>query len=214
MTQAMIFVTVLLTGVGCGIGYGSISTPFLITRMVGEQRGAKECIQASGLFLIGKLCMLSALGLLSALLGGVVLTSIQSLYPNVTKWMFRALLFCTAALLLYHTLHKPSCGQCQSCKTNLAGKLLTASYPLAGAVYAAIPCAPLVLALGCAASMKPVAATALLVGFGLANSLVPLLLYAPLTGAVVKRLREQAPGLMKWIRCAAAVVLLALTLVV
>ena len=128
--------------------------------------------------------------------------------------MFRALLFCTAALLLYHTLHKPSCGQCQSCKTNLAGKLLTASYPLAGAVYAAIPCAPLVLALGYAASMKPVAAAALLVGFGLANSLVPLLLYAPLTGAVVKRLREQAPGLMKWIRCAAAVVLLALTLVV
>lgn len=67
MTQAMIFSTVLLTGAGCGVGCGSISTPFLISRMVGEQRGTKECMQASGLFLIGKLCMLSVLGLLSSL---------------------------------------------------------------------------------------------------------------------------------------------------
>lgn len=214
MTQAMIFSTVLLTGIGCGVGCGSISTPFLISRMVGEQRGAKECVQASGLFLIGKLCMLSVLGLLSSLLGGVILTNIQSLYPNVTKWIFRALLACTAALLLYHTLHRPSCGQCRSCRTDLAGKLLTVSYPLAGAVYAAIPCAPLVLALGYAASMRPAAAVALLTGFGLANSAIPLLLYAPLTGAVVKRLMDQAPGLTKYLRCGAAIVLLILIFVV
>ena len=214
MTPAMIFSTVLLTGAGCGVGCGSISTPFLIARMVGEQRGTKECVQASGLFLIGKLCMLSVLGLLSAFLGGTVLAGLQSFYPNITKWVFRALLACTAGLLLYHTLHKPSCGQCRSCKTNLTGKLLTVSYPLAGAVYAAIPCAPLVLALGYAASMKPAAAAVLLAGFGLANSAVPLLLYAPLTGAVIKRLREQAPGMFKWLRCAAAIVLLALIFLV
>ena len=72
----------------------------------------------------------------------------------------------------------------------------------------------MVLALGYAASMKPVAAVALLTGFGLANSAVPLLLYVPLTGAVVKRLKEQAPGLVKYLRCGAAIVLLALTFVV
>lgn len=214
MTLTMIFSSVLLTGIGCGIGCGSISTPFLLSRMVGEQLDSKNCIRVSLLFLMGKTAMLALLGLLSALIGGTVLTCVQSIYPNVTKWIFRLLLICTAALLLFRTLRKPECGHCKSCAADKSSRLLTLSYPLTGAIYAAIPCTPLVLALTYAATMKPVMAVLLLVGFGLVNSAIPVLLYAPLTGVIVKKIREEIPQLMKYVQFAAVVALLALCVVI
>lgn len=150
------------------------------------------------------------LGILSALIGGAVLTCLQSIYPNITKTLFRILLVCTAALLFFYIFRKPGCEHCKSCATNRYDRLITLSYPLTGAVYAAIPCAPLVLALTYAATMKPVMAVLLLVGFGVANSVVPVFLYAPLTGVIVKKIRSEAPNLIKYVQFAAIIVLLIL----
>ncbi len=162
--------------------------------------------------MLGKLCTLAILGGLSAWLGSTVLTKVQDIYPNVTKWVFRALLAGTGSLILFRLLHKPSCEHCKSCKTDRTGKILSVSYPLAGAVYAAIPCAPLVLALGYAATMAPIPAIMLMVGFGIANSFVPMLLYASLTGVVIRKLKEEAPGIIKYIQYAAVAVLLILAI--
>lgn len=210
MTLTVIFSSVLLTGLGCSVGCGSISTPFLLSRMVGENRDPKSCIRVSLLFLLGKMGMLAFLGILSALIGGTVLTCLQSFYPSITKWIFRILVVCTAVLLLFGIVRKPGCEHCKSCAVNRTSCFLTLSYPLAGAVYAAIPCAPLVLALTYAATMKPVMAIFLLMGFGLANSVVPVLLYAPLTGMIIKRMRAEAPDFMKYVQLAAIMVLLIL----
>ncbi len=119
-----------------------------------------------------------------------------------------------AGLLLFRAVRKPSCGHCKSCKADRSTKLLTLSYPLTGAVYAAIPCAPLVLDLIYAATVKPTIAVLLLGGFGLANSAIPVLLYAPLTGIVVKKMRKDAPNLMKYLQYVAVVILLILVFVI
>lgn len=214
MTLTMIFSSVLLTGIGCGIGCGSLSTPILISRMIGEKRGPKSCIRVSLLFLLGKIVMLAFLGVLSALIGGTVLAFIQSAYPSITKWLFRLLLVSTALLLFSYLFRKPGCGHCKGCAADGTGRLITMSYPLTGAVYAAVPCAPLVLALTHAAAMKPVMAVLLLVGFGLANSVVPIFLYAPLTGVIVNKMREEIPNLLKYVQFAAVVVLLILCFMV
>lgn len=158
--------------------------------------------------------MLAFLGASSALIGSAVLACIQSVYPGITKWIFRVLLVCTAVLLFYYTIRNPGCGHCKSCAADRAGRLLTLSYPLTGAVYAAVPCAPLVLALTYAAAMEPVMAVLLLVGFGVANSVVPVFLYAPLTGVIVNKMREEIPDLLKYVQFAAVVVLVILCFMV
>lgn len=214
MTQTIIFTTILLTGLGCGLGCGSISTPFLVTRMIGENKSTRACIQVVALFVAGKIIMLALLGLLSAFLGGTVLSAVQTLYPNVTKWVFRVLIICFAAYIIYNTLRSHDCSHCKGCGSDKKERLLTLSYPLAGAVYAAIPCAPLVLALTYAAAMKPAIAVLLLVCFGLANSLFPILLYAPITGAVMTKMRAEIPQFMKYIQLVAGGVLLVLAVFV
>lgn len=210
MTGAMIYLTVLMTGLGCGLGCGSVSTPFLVARMVGEQRSKKECVQAALLFLLGKLVMLALLGFLSSLVGKRILDSLQALYPGVTKWIFRGVLAAAAGMIFYHTLQKKDCGHCKSCGHTWNRRLMTASYPVAGAVYAAIPCAPLVYALTNAAAMMPFNAVLLLLCFGIANSVIPVLLYAPFTGVIVKKIWEEVPQFMKKIQLAAAIILLGL----
>lgn len=85
-----------------------------------------------------------------------------------------------AGLLLFRAVRKPSCGHCKSCKADRSTKLLTLSYPLTGAVYAAIP----------------------------------VLLYAPLIGIVVKKMRKDAPNLMKYLQYVAVVILLILVFMI
>lgn len=210
MTVGVIFLTVILTGFGCGIGCGSLSTPLVFGQMIREKRTQKECIAAMLIFTAGKVIMYTFLGILAAVFGNILIDQLQGIYPNITKNLFRLVSVLLGGIMLYEAFHKKNCQGCKQCRgnTKVFGPIKRTSYFVYGILYALMPCSPMLLVLTYAVGFKIYQAGLLLLCFGLANSLFSLIIYAPLLGTIISRMKTELPYQYKWIQAFSAVVIM------
>ena len=216
MSTAIIFMSVMTTGLGCGVGCGSLSTPLVVGKMIGEARSKKGCMLVTGIFSAGKILMYMILGVLSAIFGGMIIDTVQQLLPNVTQNLFRIVSIGFGLVILRNAFRKNKCGSCKQCGST--GKFLSrfknSSYFVIGLIYAVIPCSPLIIALTYAAWMEPMIACLLMLCFGVVNSIFSVIIYAPIVGAVIGRMQEEIPQYYKWIQVLAAVMLIGMAVTV
>ncbi|MCM1988347.1 sulfite exporter TauE/SafE family protein [Oceanirhabdus seepicola] len=219
MDTSLAFGTALLTaiaiGLGCGIGCGSISTPFIITKLLGDQKNSKESIFALLSFVFGKVITLVILGALTSIIGGEVLSLISGVLPFDLSIFFRLACILFGLSILYKTIKKKDkcASKCAGCNSGILEKpslWKTQSYFLSGVLYALTPCPPLTAVLIYAVTINPLSAAILLAVFGLANSITPLVIYAPLTGYIVVRMKKEIPKYIGGVQILAGVLLIIL----
>ncbi len=223
MLTLSIFTSVLIMGFACSFGCGTITTPFILGSLLAEGQDIKESRKAIALFSLGKIVSLALMGLLSSLFGAVVLEFIEQAYPNSTVWIVRTLTILFGLWLIYTTV-KPvvnsgvsskqsfcsSCSSCSNCSSSPYSNFLLRKgfYFGAGALYAAIPCAPLVTTLTYASTMPAILAMLLLALFALVNSIVPVLGYASLVGLANIEIAKDAPQYVKYMKLFGGIILI------
>ncbi|OOB78748.1 MAG: hypothetical protein ATN34_02500 [Epulopiscium sp. Nele67-Bin002] len=215
MSTSMIFSSILFMGLTCSLGCSSVSTPFILGSLLGEGYDVQTSRKAMLLFSLGKVISLSFLGLLSAIFGSIVLTYVEQAYPNTTMWIVRIATLLLGIAILYSALKKDACGSgCGSCPSSKkcgsksAPNIRKKSYLFAGALYATIPCAPLVTTLTYASTMTPILAMALAGLFGVVNSIIPILFYASMVGLANTEFTRDAPKFVKYIKITGGIILI------
>ncbi len=215
MSTLMIFSAVTVMGFGCSFGCGTITTPFILGSLLGEGGSIHASRKSIALFSLGKVLALSVMGLLASLVGTTILSSVEAIYPQSTVWILRAITIAFGLWLLYSAFFQKSCknaSACTSCSSQTSlphTNIRKGFYFGAGALYATIPCVPLISALGYASALSPIPAILLMALFGVVNSIVPVLGYASLVGLANIEFAQKAPMYIKYIRAAGGCVLLA-----
>ncbi|CDM70296.1 putative membrane protein [Clostridium bornimense] len=210
MTNIMIFSTVIMTGFGCGIGCGSISTPLLIGKMIGEGRNKRECIKAVSIFTLGKISIYIILGLLVSVFGGFIIEYFGQKFPSIISNVFRVISIIFAFIIILNIVKHKQCSCCKSCKANSSKfeRLNKMSYFIIGLIYGLIPCSPLIISLTYAATLDIFLAMALMLCFGVANSIFSVIIYAPLIGQIVIKIKEEIPQYYKIVQLLSAGIIL------
>lgn len=210
------FLTVIAMGLSCGIGCGSISTPFIITRVLGEEKNTKQSFKAVLFFTFGKILMLGFLGFSTSLLGIAVLNILMEALPFDVQYLFNILCFLFGCSIIYNAFKNKTCFSCNNCNADKKNEIIKKlssynSYLLSGAIYAFIPCVPLTASLAYSATISPFWGALLLVCFGFANSISSLLVYAPVTGWAVSKMKKEIPQFMKGIKVIAGGLLIVIS---
>ncbi|MGN0143623.1 MAG: sulfite exporter TauE/SafE family protein [Clostridium sp.] len=210
MSISMIFFTVIIMGFGCGIGCGSVSTPILAGKMIGEARTTKQCMTATGIFSFGKILMYMILGLLSAIFGSIVGEHLQTVYPRIITYTFKIVNIIFGIIIVVSALKKNKCSSCNSCRSNnsLIKNYKDYSYFLIGIIYAVTPCSPLIIVLTYAAGMSIAQSLLLMLCFGIANSIFSVIIYAPIIGTIITSMKKEIYQYYKWIQVFAGAVLI------
>lgn len=229
MTTSLIFATVLFMGFTCSFGCGTVTTPFMLGSLLGDGRTIEESRRAITMFSVGKVVSLMVMGLLAAIFGNIVLTSVEQIYPDLTIWIIRILTAFFGIKILYQTIKQdflPTKGQeeassCSSCSGCSKSKAMTCggdsaegigkipkSYFLAGLLYATIPCGPLLTTLTYASTMNILVAVLLLGLFGIVNSIVPVFFFASLVGMANSEFEKTSKKFLKYIKLSGGVILL------
>ncbi len=219
-----VFLSVSLMGFTCSAGCSSATTPFILGSLLGEGKDIKESRKAIIFFSLGKIIAYSLFGLLSAIFGSVVLSFIEESYPNITIWIVRVFTALFGVWLIYQALNgllskKEAQSSCSSCPSKCNSKKLPKFaeykqfwvYIAVGALYAAIPCAPLVTSLTFASTMTPVLGMLLLTVFSVVNSILPVIIYATLVGMANKEFTKKTPKMLNYIKIVGGIVLLYIT---
>lgn len=210
MSVGTIFFTVIIMGFGCGIGCGSLSTPILAGKMIGEARTTKQCMTAAGIFSLGKIVMYMILGGLSSIFGGIVIENLQMIYPGISRNVFKIIGILFGIIIIAGTFKSSKCSACKSCSSNsiFLSKFKDSSYFMIGVIYAVIPCSPLIIALTYAAGMNIIEALLLMLCFGVVNSIFSVIIYAPVIGSIIKSMKRDIYQYYKWIQRFAASMLI------
>lgn len=234
MTTFTIFSTMLLLGFTCSLGCGTVATPFVLGSLLGEGKDIHESRRAILIFSLGKVVTLTILGLCASLFGTVVLSAVETIYPNATIYLVRFITALLGVQIIWGAVQTwrkskqpeavaspcggcPSSGGCPSkggCggsapRKEDAQKLAhRGSFFMAGVVMASIPCGPLLMALTYASTMHVVTGTLLLTSFAIVNSIFPVVFYASLVGLANREFNRDAPSLVKYIKPAGGVLLI------
>lgn len=188
-------ISAVAVGLGCGVGCGSIATPFIITKLLGDQKDTKQSFFAYINFALGKIMTLIILGIVTSLIGSEIISILSHKLPFDLSIFFRIACIVFGLSIIYKTIKKSGkChSKCKGCNEDIkkASFWYTPSYFLSGALYALTPCPPLTFVLVYAATINPMAAALILAIFGLANSITPLLIYAPITGFIVIKMKQE-----------------------
>lgn len=201
-------------GLGCGVGCGSLATPFIITKLLGDQKDTKQSFFSLISFTLGKIITLIVLGILTSFIGNEIIGFLSDKLPFDLSMFFRIACIVFGLSVVYNTIKKdhkcPS--KCKKCSGNRKDSSLwyTPSYFISGALYALTPCPPLTAVLVYAATINPFAAALLLTVFGIANSITPLLIYAPVTGFIVIKMKQEISKFTGTIQVIAGIMLIVL----
>ncbi len=227
MSTSVIFSSALFMGLTCSMGCGTVSTPFMLGSLLGDGGSISESRKAITLFSLGKVISLMLMGALASIFGGIVLTYIETLYPDITIWIIRIATFLFGFKVLYATIKYEflpkkedaevspcaSCGGCSGAKTSCSGAIpeknkTPKSYFYAGLLYATIPCGPLLTCLTYASTMNLFLAVLLLGLFGIINSLIPVFFFASLVGMANTEFTENSAKFLKYIKLSGGLILI------
>lgn len=224
MTTSTIFASVLFMGFTCSMGCGTVNTPFLLGSLLGEGSEISKSRKAIALFSLGKITSLMIMGFLSAVFGNIVLTYVETLYPDATIWVIRITTFYFGAKILHQTIQAEilakkngenvGCSSCSSCASkggcpSLQKKdKLPKSFFFAGLLYAMIPCGPLLTTLTYASTMNVILAMVLLGLFGVVNSIIPVFCFASLVGMANSEFTKNSENFLKYIKISGGLILI------
>jgi sulfite exporter TauE/SafE len=195
---------VWLLGLSMGLTACTVTClPYLGSWVLGRGAGPRAALYDTGAFLLGRISAYTLLGALAGAFSG---------------WLARALeghtgqlLIATASIASGLWLLWPKQAAHASCTLTRRG---AGAAPFAlGFSLSLAPCAPLAALLAaCALSGEAVAGASYGAWFGLGAAVTPLVLIVPLVGLSGRRLIAAHPALLRALRIAAAVALLALGL--
>ncbi|MFI3115493.1 MAG: sulfite exporter TauE/SafE family protein [Clostridia bacterium] len=223
MTTSTIFATVLFMGFSCSMGCGTVNTPFLLGSLLGDGTSIDQSRKSIMLFSLGKIISLMIMGFLSAVFGSIILTYVQTLYPDATIWIIRITTIIFGARILYFTIKNEflpkkddeptgcsSCAGCPSskgCSSVKTEQKIPKSYFIAGLLYATIPCGPLLTTLTYASTMNIFTAMLLLGLFGLVNSLIPVFFFASLVGMANAEFTKNSTNFLRYVKLSGGAIL-------
>lgn len=197
-------------GLGCGTCCGSGAGILLSGYVISHARDSKQSMLAFLAFFLGKVASVAALCLVVSLVGQ---TSLLQSGPLANGWFRRGFdLFVIGMGLWYlHGWFREARGEkvCgDACrdhhrmrKSVKDGIHLPALF-VAGAGYGITPCAPLVVVASLCVTLPVGYAFATGAAFACASILSPVLLILLLTGVLTTRMHAEIPGMLRWIRLA------------
>lgn len=210
------FFTAITTAIGVGLGCGACCSPFisifLSTYVVSHTNGVRGGLKSFFSFFLGKVLSITILCTLAAILGNQLLNEngyIGSINLRLaTQVVMSGLgLFLVIKWFVELIRNKEPCQSCKSCKPSIHNAKTTPLF-IAGLVYGATPCAPLLLMLGYAFSLPVYTASTTGIAFGLASIASPILLLSVVTGALSKHMSNELPTYIRYFRLAAYVLLM------
>ena len=198
-------------GTCCGSGIGVVLSGYLMT----HAKDWKQSWKGAGIFYAGKLMSVVALCVAASLAGGQLMDESGKIAGVSMRLIVNALMLCAGLYFLAQWFRERwgvrSCHACGRCG-NADGKKTTPDFRtehlsagflwVMGAGYGLMPCAPLIMVIGYAATMSTGHAAFVGFVFALASSLSPMLFLLPLSGTLGGQMRKEIPQYLSWFRLA------------
>lgn len=198
------FLSALGLGLGCGTSCGSITTPLLTSFLMSKQSNAKEGIKVTTIFILGKIITYLSLGILSSLVGQVIISEKGSLLGINSTVFFN--IFCiiigiylgykgVQGLMFVNKKCSGCSGTCSTTKSKIMNynKNSTIILFFGGVLYALTPCTPLLIMLGMTANVSIAYALVLMLVFSVANSISPLFVIGGISGYFSNKMWKEIP---------------------
>ena len=226
-------------GVACGGACGNPMTKMFLGAYLFTHSGKlKRSIVAFIAFYAGKIMAVVSLCVIAALLGNRIIDEHGMLFGINLLFVVQLLIFLLALVLIGRWIYryvikgnkaketplaKAPCGDCNSggneCASNDSTHISThISKPkrrlpllICGFISGISPCAPLILAVGYAATLSVLDAVIVGVVFSVASSILPLLLIVVLTGLLSGAMFKELPTKIRYFQLASYVLITAIS---
>ena len=212
------------TGLACGMACGACGNPminvFLASYLFTHSGRLKQSVVSFAGFYAGKVAAVVFLCVIAAWLGSRIVDDSGLLFGFNMHALVRFLMFSFALFLtgkwIWRTVRKPQEAQhvtpCESHggkHTNTKRRKL----PLivCGFISGAAPCAPLIMAIGYAATLSVAHAAVMGVVFSVASSLLPLLVLVVLTGLLSAAMFSEIPHKVRYFQLGSYVLIAAVS---
>lgn len=197
-------------GLGCGTCCGSSAGILLSGYVMSHARDSRQSMMAFLAFFLGKAAGVAALCIVASLVGKATFLEEGLFAQGWIERAFDVFIIGMGLWFLYGWLReargKKTCGnQCKDHRKMReaaeAGIRMPALFA-AGAGYGVTPCAPLVIVAGLCVTLPVGYAFVTGATFALASIASPLLLVLLLSGALTMRMHKEIPGMLRWLRLA------------
>ena len=212
------------TGLACGAACGGCGNPmtnvFLASYLFTHSGQLKRSIFSFGSFYVGKVVAVVFLCVIAAWLGSRIVDDAGRLFSFNMHILVQFLMFFFALFLIgrwiYQTKRKPQERHCQPHGGPHGGKhtnVKKRNLPLivCGFISGAAPCAPLIMAIGYAATLSVADAAVIGFVFSIASSLLPLLVLVVLTGLLSGAMFKEIPHKVRYFQVGAYILIAALS---
>jgi hypothetical protein len=197
-------------GLGCGTCCGSGAGILLSGYVMSHARDSKQSMLAFLVFFVGKVVSVAALCLVVSLVGKTIIAEGDGIAHGWIQRAFDLFIMGMGIWLLYgwcreargqHSC-KDQCRDHQQLQAAAQSDIHMPALFIAGAGFGITPCAPLVIVAGLCVTLPAGYALATGAVFAGASILSPLLLILVLSGILTTRMHKEIPGLLRWIRLA------------
>ena len=204
------------TGLACGMACGGCGNPmtnvFLASYLFTHSGRLKRSVVSFGGFYLGKIVAVVLLCVIAAWLGSRIVDNTGRLFGFDMHLLVRFLMFSFALFLIgrwiYRARGKPQEAHCEPhCGEPANTKKRPLPLIVCGFISGVAPCAPLVMAIGYAATLSVVDAVVIGVVFSVASSLLPLLVLVVLTGLLSGAMFREIPGKIRYFQLGAYVLI-------
>lgn len=197
-------------GLGCGTCCGSGAGILLSGYVMSHARDSRQSMLAFLSFFLGKIAGVAALCVVASLVGNAALVDSGLLSNGWVKRVFDAFIVGMGLWFLFgwyrEARGRKVCGdQCRDhhkMREAVEGGIHMPTLFAAGAGFGITPCAPLVIVASLCVTLP--AGHALVTGaaFACASIASPLLLVLLLSGVLTTRMHKEIPGMLRWLRLA------------
>ncbi|SFS03328.1 urease accessory protein UreH domain-containing protein [Anaeromicropila populeti] len=192
-------------GLGCGTCCSPAISVFLSTYILSRGKGMKKSLFSFATFFLGKIAAVVLLCGIAAVVGQQFIDTNGNIGSFQFRFMLQLVTVGTGMLLVikwfYDRGKTRSCKSCKGCGTpkRKAGKGELPVFTV-GFLYGITPCAPLLMVLGYTAALSPVSAVCAGILFAFATIVTPVLLLVVISGVLSKKIAEEIPGYLEWLR--------------
>lgn len=202
------YLLALTLGLSCGVGCGSVVTPFMTSYVIGKQKSQKDCFKSILVFSLGKILIMMALGAITALIGESAIEVVQIYIPFQLNYLFNVVMVLLGIYIVSKSLKKKSCSQCTKISVKIDvpdrgynEKKEKDMVPLfmSGVIYGITPCAPLGIMLTTTIGIGIIKGALLLGFFGLITCLSPAIIQVFIAGLMIPMMKKEIPEKIHWI---------------
>jgi ABC-type nickel/cobalt efflux system permease component RcnA len=214
-------ITVAATkGLGCGVACGGacgnpMTKMFLGAYLFTHSGKLKRSVTAFLAFYAGKITAVVLLCVIAALLGNRIIDDYGMLFGINLLFAVQLLIFFLALVLIgrwiYLYVKPPSEAPCGECNSHINKPHKKLPLTICGFISGISPCAPLILAVGYAATLSVLDAVIVGIVFSVASSVLPLLLIVVFTGVLSGAMFKEIPEKIRYFQLASYVLITAVS---